>query len=124
GVKKRFGEQIVLDGVDFTVADGETVALLGPSGVGKSVLLKHINGLIHPDSGEVYVEDMNVRLLKRRELSRLRSQVGYVFQYGALFDSETVYENVRLGITDDVQSKDKAFCDRRVVECLGLVNLT
>ena len=123
GIYKRFGDHVVLDGVDFAVQRGETVALLGPSGVGKSVILKHINGLIHPDSGEVYVEEMNVRLLKRQERSRLRSQVGYVFQYGALFDSETVYENVRLGITDDVQSKDKEFCDRRVLECLGLVNL-
>ncbi|MBI4502803.1 MAG: ATP-binding cassette domain-containing protein [Gemmatimonadetes bacterium] len=122
-VYKRFGEHVVLDGVDFVVQPGETVALLGPSGVGKSVLLKHINGLIHPDAGEVFVEGMDVRLLKRRELSRLRSQVGYVFQYGALFDSENVFENIRLGITDDEAAKDRAFCERRVVECLGLVNL-
>src|SRR5213075_1971174 len=109
GVKKRFGEQIVLDGVDFTVADGETVALLGPSGTGKSVLLKHINGLIHPDSGDVLVDGLNVPTLKRGELSRLRSQIGYVFQYGALFDSETVAENIRLGIADENMARDKEY---------------
>lgn len=123
-VSKRFGDTIVLDGLDFTVQDGETVALLGPSGVGKSVLLKHINGLIHPDSGQVFVDGESVPALKRRELSRLRSRVGYVFQYGALFDSQTVYDNVKLGITDETASADDAFCDKRVMECLGLVNLT
>ena len=123
GVSKKFGTHIVLDRVDFVVQHGETVALLGPSGVGKSVLLKHMNGLIHPDAGTVFVEEMNVPLLKRKELSRLRSQVGYVFQYGALFDSENVFENIRLGITDDETSRDDAFCERRVLECLGLVNL-
>ena len=123
GVSKRFGDLVVLDGVDFTVEKGETVALLGPSGTGKSVLLKHINGLIHPDSGEVFVDGQNVTLLKRKELSELRSRVGYVFQYGALFDSETVYENIRLGITDERLARDTDYSDRRVEECLGLVNL-
>jgi phospholipid/cholesterol/gamma-HCH transport system ATP-binding protein len=123
GVSKRFGDLVVLDGVDFTVEKGETVALLGPSGTGKSVLLKHINGLIHPDSGEVFVDGQNVTLLKRKELSDLRSRVGYVFQYGALFDSETVYENIRLGITDEKLARDTDYSDRRVEECLGLVNL-
>ena len=122
-VSKRFGDLVVLDGVDFTVEQGETVALLGPSGTGKSVLLKHINGLIHPDSGEVMVDGLNVATLKRKPLSTLRSKVGYVFQYGALFDSETVYENIRLGITDEAKARDKVYCDQRVVECLGLVNL-
>jgi phospholipid/cholesterol/gamma-HCH transport system ATP-binding protein len=90
-VSKRFGELVVLDGVDFTVEKGETVALLGPSGTGKSVLLKHINGLIHPDSGEVHVDGQNVALLKRKDLAALRSRIGYVFQYGALFDSRNVF---------------------------------
>ncbi len=122
-VSKRFGDRIVLDGVDFTVGDGETVALLGPSGVGKSVLLKHINGLNKPDAGEVYVDGQNVALLQRKPLSRLRARIGYVFQYGALFDSMTVFENVRLGITDEVAAADDAFAEKRVIECLGLVNL-
>ena len=65
GVYKRFGKQVVLDGVDFNVQEGETVALLGPSGTGKSVLLKHIIGLIHPDRGTIIVDDKNVGRLKR-----------------------------------------------------------
>ena len=72
GVQKRFGDLVVLDGVDFTVRKGETVALLGPSGVGKSVLLKHINGLLHPDAGDVLVDGLLVRRLKSKELAKLR----------------------------------------------------
>ena len=102
-VSKRFVDNVVLDGVDFFVAEGETVALLGPSGVGKSVLLKHIIGLIKPDSGEVWVDGQQVPLLGRKELAKLRSRIGYVFQNGALFDSMDVFENIRLGITDEEQ---------------------
>ena len=70
-VRKRFGQQVVLDGVDFTVADGETAALLGPSGTGKSVLLKHIVGLIRQDSGSVIVDGKDVAKLRRQELRDL-----------------------------------------------------
>ncbi|MBK6423126.1 MAG: ATP-binding cassette domain-containing protein [Gemmatimonadetes bacterium] len=124
GVKKRFGQQVVLDGVDFTVQDGETLALLGPSGTGKSVLLKHIVGLIHQDAGTVTVDGKDVAKLKRDDLRALRSTIGYVFQNGALFDSMTVFENIRLGITDDEKYRDEDYCHERVHRCLGLVNLT
>jgi phospholipid/cholesterol/gamma-HCH transport system ATP-binding protein len=107
GVHKRFGDLVVLDGVDFEVRKGETVALLGPSGVGKSVLLKHINGLIHPDRGEVEVDGLSVPHLKRGEISLLRQRIGYVFQYGALFDSMNVFDNIQ----------------ERVYHCLELVNM-
>jgi len=120
---KRFGQQVVLDGVDFVVQEGETVALLGPSGTGKSVLLKHIIGLIRPDSGTIIVDDQDVTRLKRRELAALRSRIGYVFQNGALFDSMDVYENVRLGITDETKYRDEDYSRARVTECLKLVNL-
>ena len=123
GVKKRFGEQVVLDGVDFTVNDGETVALLGPSGTGKSVLLKHINGLIRPDSGVILVDGHNVSLLKRDALAELRTTIGYVFQNGALFDSLNVYENIRLGLSDQKKYNDQSYSRQRVAECLRLVNL-
>jgi phospholipid/cholesterol/gamma-HCH transport system ATP-binding protein len=122
-VHKAFGKQVVLDGVDFQVREGETVALLGPSGTGKSVLLKHIIGLIRPDQGEIYVDGKDVCRLKRKELSELRSRIGYVFQNGALFDSMDVFDNVRLGITDENLYADLEYCRQRVAECIRLVNL-
>jgi phospholipid/cholesterol/gamma-HCH transport system ATP-binding protein len=122
-VRKRFGTQVVLDGVDLDVQEGETLALLGPSGTGKSVLLKHIIGLIRPDSGTVVVDDLDVGRLKRKELAELRSRIGYVFQNGALFDSMSVFENVRLGITDGDKYRDEDYARQRVAECLKLVNL-
>ena len=122
-VHKAFGKQVVLDQVDFEVKEGETVALLGPSGTGKSVLLKHIIGLIKPDSGTVIVDGKDVSTLKRRELSELRSRIGYVFQNGALFDSMNVFENVRLGITDEDKYEDLEYCRERIAECIRLVNL-
>jgi phospholipid/cholesterol/gamma-HCH transport system ATP-binding protein len=123
-VHKRFGTQVVLDGVDFNVREGETVALLGPSGTGKSVLLKHIIGLIRPDSGTIVVDDREVGRLKRHELAAMRSHIGYVFQNGALFDSMNVLENVRLGITDEEKFRDLDYAEQRVRECLRLVNLS
>ena len=120
---KAFGKQVVLDRVDFEVREGETVALLGPSGTGKSVLLKHIIGLIKPDSGTVIVDGKDVSKLKRKELSELRSHIGYVFQNGALFDSMNVFENVRLGITDEAKYSDLDYCRERITECIRLVNL-
>lgn len=122
-VRKRFGTQVVLDGVDFEVQDGETVALLGPSGTGKSVLLKHIIGLLQPDSGRVIVDGKDVATLERKELAEFRSHIGYVFQNGALFDSMNVFENVRLGITDEKKFLDRDFSRDRVTECIRLVNL-
>jgi phospholipid/cholesterol/gamma-HCH transport system ATP-binding protein len=122
-IHKKFGKQVVLDGVNFNVQEGETVALLGPSGTGKSVLLKHIIGLIRPDSGTIIVDGKDVGRLKRHELAELRSHIGYVFQNGALFDSDTVFENVRLGITDERKYRDLDYAHERVAECIRLVNL-
>ncbi len=123
GLSKRFVDNVVLDGVSLEVRDGETLALLGPSGVGKSVTLKTINGLLKPDSGDVVVDGLHVPKLKRRELAELRAKIGYVFQYGALFDSDTVAQNIRLGITNEDQYNDESYCAERVRECLRLVNL-
>jgi phospholipid/cholesterol/gamma-HCH transport system ATP-binding protein len=118
GVVKRFGAQVVLNGVDFEVQDGETVALLGPSGTGKSVLLKHIIGLIKPDAGKVIVDGRDVSRLTRRELSEFRQQIGYVFQNGALFDSMDVFENVRLGIVDEEIFLDHDYALERVTQVI------
>jgi phospholipid/cholesterol/gamma-HCH transport system ATP-binding protein len=122
-VSKRFLENVVLDDVSLDVQRGETLALMGPSGVGKSVLLKHIIGLIRPDSGEVIVDGLSVPTLGRKALSELRTHIGYVFQNGALFDSMDVFENIRLGITDEISYRDLKFAYQRVQECLRLVNL-
>ncbi len=122
-IHKRFGKQTVLNGVDFQVREGETVALLGPSGTGKSVLLKHIIGLIKPDVGEVIVDGKDICRLKRKDLSELRAQIGYVFQNGALFDSMNVFENVRLGVTDEDKYADLDYVRGRITECIRLVNL-
>jgi phospholipid/cholesterol/gamma-HCH transport system ATP-binding protein len=123
GVRKRFGVQVVLDGVDFDVREGETVALLGPSGTGKSVLLKTIIGLIKPDAGHVVVDGKDVASLRKDDLAELRKTIGYVFQNGALFDSMDVFENVRLGIVDEDRFKDLDYARKRVAECIRLVNL-
>lgn len=123
GVTKRFGTQTVLNGVDFEVADGETVALLGPSGTGKSVLLKHIIGLIKPDSGSIVVDGKDVSHLDRKALAEFRQSIGYVFQNGALFDSDNVFENVRLGIVDESKFKDLDYATERVTQVIKLVNL-
>jgi phospholipid/cholesterol/gamma-HCH transport system ATP-binding protein len=122
-VVKRFGKQAVLNGVEFEVREGETVALMGPSGTGKSVLLKTIIGLIKPDQGTIFIDGKDVCRLGRKELSELRSRIGYVFQNGALFDSMNVFENVRLGITDQDKYADLEYVGDRIAECIRLVNL-
>jgi phospholipid/cholesterol/gamma-HCH transport system ATP-binding protein len=122
GVRKAFGEQVVLDDLTLTVRDRETLVVIGYSGTGKSVLLKHVVGLLQPDAGQVIVDGQSVPDLDRNELSALRAQIGYVFQSAALFDSMTVAENVALGL------RRRALADEeiaeRVAEALALVDLT
>jgi len=91
---KSFDGLKVLEGVSFEVKKGEILALIGGSGSGKSVLLKHVARLIWPDRGRVFIADKNIRKLSRTELEESRSRLGFLFQGGALFDSMTVYENV------------------------------
>jgi phospholipid/cholesterol/gamma-HCH transport system ATP-binding protein len=94
GLHRAFGDHEVLRGIDLEMRRGGTVVVLGASGSGKSVLLKHINGLLHPDSGEVKVLGFDVPSLSESELVPLRRRVSYIFQLGALFDSLSVGENV------------------------------
>jgi phospholipid/cholesterol/gamma-HCH transport system ATP-binding protein len=98
GVSKAFGDKVVLDGVSIEAPEGKTVAVIGASGVGKSVLLKTIVGLLEPDQGRVTVDGEVVTELAREELYQLRRRVGYVFQFAALFDSMTVEENLAMGL--------------------------
>ena len=93
-VTKRFGVLAVLDDVSFDVPKGKAFCLLGRSGTGKSVTLRHIVGLIQPDSGHVFVEGRDITTLKARELSVVRQRMGFLFQNAALFDSMTVADNV------------------------------
>ena len=97
-VGKSFGSKTVLQGFSLDVHEGETMVVLGYSGTGKSVALKHIVGLLDPDAGQVEVEGQVVHMLDRDGLTQLRSTIGYVFQSAALFDSMTVEENLTLAL--------------------------
>jgi len=114
----------VLSGVNLTVETGETLSIVGPSGTGKSVLLKTTLGLIVPDRGDVRVDGQSVVSADRATLAEIRRKVGYVFQYAALFDSMNVFENVSQGLPDDVLEKlDQSEVLRRVCRSLEEVNL-
>ena len=91
---KSFGDQTVLDGIDLTIAKGETLVVLGRSGTGKSVLLKLLVGLEHPDSGSICVEGQEIIDLPLPQLNEIRKKIGFLFQQAALYDSLTVEENV------------------------------
>ena len=107
---KSFGERKVLDQIDLDVFAGETLVIIGRSGVGKSTILKHISGLLGPDEGEVWVEGQEVGRLSEEELNELRKKMGVVFQYAALFDSLTVFENVAFRLLRDFRmAEDKAW---------------
>ena len=119
---KAFGDKQVLAGVTLEVRDGETMVLIGYSGTGKSVVLKHIVGLLHPDRGEVFVDDQAVSTLERSALNVLRRDIGYVFQFAALFDSMTVADNVALGLRR--RNLDEEEIADRVEDALAVVDLT
>ena len=121
-VSKAFGEKVVLDAVDLTVARGEVLVILGGSGSGKSVTLRHMNGLTHPDSGEVLVDGLSVSGLAEEELGPVRRKVGMLFQMGALFDSTTVFENVAFALFEHTTMTGEEIA-ARVVEVLGFVDL-
>jgi len=95
---KSFGAQLVLDSIAFKIENGESVAIIGRSGSGKSVLLKHLIGLLQPDGGEVLIDGENIVPMNERQLLRLRRKFGMLFQGAALFDSMTVAENVAFGL--------------------------
>ena len=122
-VEKAFGAKEVLQGFNLRVEDGETAAIVGPSGSGKSVLLKHVVGLLRPDAGSIVVDGAAVPELDRRGLARLRQVIGYVFQFAALFDSMTVAENVGMGLRR-MPGWDRRRIAGRVEECLALVELS
>lgn len=121
-IKKSFGDQVVLNSVSFSVKEGESVAIIGRSGTGKSVLIKHLVGLLSPNEGSVRVDGQDLVGMTERQLLGVRQKFGMLFQSAALFDSMSVHDNIafplrRSGVTENAE------IDRRVEEVLGLVEL-
>jgi phospholipid/cholesterol/gamma-HCH transport system ATP-binding protein len=122
GLHHSFGAHHVLRGIDLEVVRGETLVLLGRSGGGKSVLLKHLPGLLRPSRGEVWVDGVEISRLRERQLGAIRRKVGIMFQGGALFDSFTVGQNVAFPLRES-GVRDEREVERRVAEALEIVHL-
>src|SRR6266853_3040292 len=121
-LKKSFGPNTILDGVSFRIEKGESVVIIGRSGGGKSVLLKHLIGLLQPDSGQVLIEGEDIGPMNERELLRVRHNFGMLFQGAALFDSMTVAENVAFAFRRE-RALPEAEVARKVAEVLAMVDL-
>ncbi len=121
-LRKSFGPNLVLDGVSFRIQKGESVVIIGRSGGGKSVLLKHLIGLLKPDAGEVLIENRSIVAMNERELLPVRHKFGMLFQSAALFDSMTVAENVAFAFRRDPSLSEREIA-RRVAEVLEMVDL-
>ncbi len=119
---KKIGEQEILRGVDLNVARGETLAIIGRSGGGKSVLLKHLVGLMEPDAGEIWVDGQNIIGLTERQLGAVREKIGILFQGAALFDSMTVAENIAFPLRE-AGERDPKVLREKVREMLDVVEL-
>lgn len=120
---KSFGTKKVLSGVNLNIQPGETLVIVGRSGCGKSVMLKHIVGLLSPDEGEVKVEGKIINQLNEKELYQIRRKFGFLFQGAALFDSMSVEENVSLPLVESENGFKKSEIDKIVAEKLELVGL-
>lgn len=120
---KSFGENKVLKGINLKIDSGETIVVIGKSGCGKSVLIKHIVGLLIPDSGTVKVEDQIINDLKLKDLYKLRRKFGFLFQGAALFDSMTVEENISLPLVDSANAYTNTEISSLVEKMLGMVEL-
>jgi len=122
GLEKRIGDQEILRGVDLDVARGETLAIIGRSGGGKSVLLKHLIGLMRPSAGEIFIEGQNIIEMSERQLASIRQKVGILFQGSALFDSMTVAENIAFPLRE-AGERDANVLRKRVTEMLDVMEL-
>jgi phospholipid/cholesterol/gamma-HCH transport system ATP-binding protein len=123
GLMKRIGTQEILRGVDLEVAHGETLAIIGRSGGGKSVLLKHLIGLMTPDAGEIWIEGENIIGMNERRLASIRQKVGILFQGSALFDSMTVAENIAFPLRE-AGERDPRVLRTKVSEMLEVMELS
>ncbi|MCL4475531.1 MAG: ABC transporter ATP-binding protein [Nitrospirae bacterium] len=122
GLQKSFGEQKVLSGVSLSISDKELIAIIGESGGGKSVLLRHLIGLLKPDRGKIVVEGEDITKMSGRELDGIRQKFGVVFQGGALFDSLTIYENVAFPLKEKMKLSRREI-NERVEDALEDVGL-
>ena len=121
-LKKCYGDKQVLDNINFSVTYGQSVSIVGKSGAGKSVLLKCLIGLIKPDDGTVYLDNKLINSMNFRQLQEIRSKIGMVFQFGALFDSLTVSENISLALRK-LTKLDEESIHKRVANCLKEVGM-
>jgi phospholipid/cholesterol/gamma-HCH transport system ATP-binding protein len=122
-VSKSFGREIVLDDISLAVEEGKTTVIIGPSGCGKTVLMKHMIVLERPNSGEVYYKGDRIDAMSERQLARIRTQYGFCFQMGALFDSLTVYENIIFPIRQHHKITNWKGVDDLVKQRLAMVGL-
>ncbi len=123
GIKKAFGKLVVLDGIDLDFQAGKTTVIIGPSGTGKSVLLKHIVGLLKPDAGEVWFDDKRMDQLNEQEMVESRKKIGFLFQMAALFDSMNVRDNICFPLEHHTKMS-RQDQDARCQEVLRMVGLT
>jgi phospholipid/cholesterol/gamma-HCH transport system ATP-binding protein len=122
GLTKRIGRQEILRGIDLTVAKGGTLVIIGRSGGGKSVLLKHLIGLMQPDAGEIRIDGQDIIGLSERKLAAIRRKVGILFQGGALFDSMTVAENIAFPLRE-AGERDPKVIREKVNEMLEVMEM-
>jgi phospholipid/cholesterol/gamma-HCH transport system ATP-binding protein len=111
-VTKRFGRRTVLDRVNLSIYEGEVTTIIGKSGVGKSVLIKHIIGLLMPEEGDVFIQGRRLRSMPRRDLRALKREISYMFQHNALFDSMTVFENIALPLQEKTELGEEAIREK------------
>ena len=121
-ISKTFSDRVILNNISFTINKGEKIAIIGESGIGKSVLLKSIIGLLSPDDGNVFIDDQDINKITFKKLQKVRSKFGMVFQFGALFDSMTVSENIGLAL-QKLTNCDRLEINDRISKSLREVNM-
>lgn len=121
-ISKYFDDRVIIEDISFSIKKGDKIAIIGQSGVGKSVLLKSIIGLLNPDKGEIFIDEQNINKISFRKLQNLRSKFGMVFQFGALFDSMTVGENIGLAL-QKLTNCDKLEISDKITVSLKEVNM-
>ncbi len=121
-ISKSFDNKVILNNISFKIKKGEKIAIIGQSGIGKSVLLKSIIGLLNPDEGDIFIDEQNINQISFKKLQKLRSKFGMVFQFGALFDSMTVSENIGLAL-QKLTNCDRLEINERIAVSLKEVNM-